>query len=134
MSPDVLGLARHVVLLAYCANDSDLPVQAIAYGMLCSQMTKRGMDVEVRGKDGWTPLLVAATAGHVKAAEELLSAKANINALGDNGETALIVACASSQKEMAQVHPIPRCPCDHALRRRFGPQAAGCQEMLLLAS
>jgi ankyrin repeat protein len=66
-------------------------------------MVKRGMDVEVRGKDGWTPLLVAATAGHVKAAEELIAAKANINSLGDNGETALIVACASGQKDMAQV-------------------------------
>jgi hypothetical protein len=70
------------------------------------QMAKRGMDVEVRGKDGWTPLLVAAAAGNVKAGEELLSAKANINSLGDNGETALIVACASGKKEMAQV-PTP---------------------------
>lgn len=50
-----------------------------------------------------TPLLVAATAGHVKAVEELINGKADINAVGDNGETALIVACASSQKDVAKL-------------------------------
>eukprot|EP00961_Rhodomonas_salina_P269737 3644184-Rhodomonas_salina.2 len=40
---------------------------------------------------------------HTKAMETLLAAKADINAVGDNGETSLIIACASSQKEAAQV-------------------------------
>jgi hypothetical protein len=33
----------------------------------------------------------------------LLAAKADMNAVGDGGETPLIVACASAQKEAAQV-------------------------------
>jgi ankyrin repeat protein len=29
----------------------------------------KGLDVETKGKDGWTPLMVAAAGGHVKAME-----------------------------------------------------------------
>ncbi len=37
---------------------------------------------------------VASAAGHVEAVEALLDSKADIAAVGDNGETALMLACA----------------------------------------
>jgi ankyrin repeat protein len=37
---------------------------------------------------------VASAAGHLEAVEALLGAKADIGAVGDNGETALMLACA----------------------------------------
>jgi ankyrin repeat protein len=33
---------------------------------LIKELAKRGLDIDIKGKDGWTPLMVAASGGHVK--------------------------------------------------------------------
>ena len=56
-----------------------------------------GADPNLPGPDGDTPLIVAARAGFVGAAEQLLKRKAAVYAENKRGETALIVAVQSRQ-------------------------------------
>jgi ankyrin repeat protein len=59
-----------------------------------------GEDVNGRNEIRATPLLLAASCGHVKIVELLLSSGAEINAVDVNGQTALILAAAGAHKEV----------------------------------
>ena len=64
--------------------------------------------VNARGKDGLTPLQLAANNGHKEVVELLLANKAAINAKDNEGRTALHFAARMGNVEMAELLIRPR--------------------------
>ena len=59
----------------------DQVIMASAVGLLTSSCTKVGKGaVDTADDDGWTPLIIAASAGHNQLVEMLLANGANVNA------------------------------------------------------
>lgn len=55
-------------------------------------LLENGADVNVRGRDGLTPLMLASDAGHLEIVRVLLNNGADVNAVNSSGETALTYA------------------------------------------
>ena len=60
--------------------------------MIIDLLCKRGAEVDAVGRDGWTPLCLAARSGSVPACKVLLAAGAKPDAPMENGKTALDIA------------------------------------------
>ena len=52
----------------------------------------KGAEVNAKGNDGWTALILASQEGHLHVVQALLAKGADVNAKADNGATALMVA------------------------------------------
>ena len=63
----------------------------------------RGADIEVKDRDNFTPLLLAACYGHAKAVELLISSGADILAEDKNERTALFLAAEEDRLEVLKV-------------------------------
>lgn len=66
-------------------------------------LINKGLDVEYRNKDGFTPLVNAATYGMVENVEVLLQAGANPDAVTLKGRTALMEAALNDQCEVVSI-------------------------------
>ncbi|KIO15566.1 hypothetical protein M407DRAFT_86967, partial [Tulasnella calospora MUT 4182] len=55
-------------------------------------LTKGGVEVDKKDSSGWTPLMIAVSAGDGEAVRELIGSGANVNATNDKGLTALSVS------------------------------------------
>ncbi len=51
---------------------------------------------------GWTPLMIAASAGHKSIVEKLVESKADLNASNSTGQSALHYACSKDRLEIAR--------------------------------
>ncbi|KIW64869.1 hypothetical protein PV04_07173 [Phialophora macrospora] len=87
------GTGFHVLHTA-AANGRLLQIKALL---------SKGVLVDVRESDGWTPLMLAAQNGHVEAVRELLNNKADINAQGHNDVTALFQAVLNGKLDVVQL-------------------------------
>lgn len=56
----------------------------------------------ITSKVGWTPLMIAVSAGHKEIAEYLVSKGADINAVTDAGLSALHYAASKNRAELAK--------------------------------
>jgi hypothetical protein len=63
----------------------------------------RGAEVDIRGDDGYTPLLMAGEQGHTDVAEALLASHADVNARNNNGATPLLVAAYNGRTATANL-------------------------------
>ena len=77
--------------------------------------------LDARDAQGQTALLLAVAGGHTAAANALIDAGADINAVAHNMDTPWLLAGARGRAEILQ-HMIPRGP-DLSLRNRFGGSA-----------
>lgn len=66
---------------------------------LIKLLLANGIDVDIRGKAGATPLILAAASGQVDAIKILIGAEADINAQDNGGMTPLIAAAKHKQKD-----------------------------------
>ena len=91
-SPVIVGLG----VLLLCALQ-----QGLVYGLAAAiardarmirLLVARGADVDARGRDGWTPLGLAARTGAVDIAKALLEARADVHAVSGNGRTPIEIA------------------------------------------
>lgn len=65
------------------------------------RLFQRGANVEHRDKKGFTPLILAATGGHIECCKLLLDANAQVDAVSERTkDTALSLACSSGRKEV----------------------------------
>jgi ankyrin repeat protein len=63
---------------------------------IVQQLLETGkIDINSKGNDGRTPLLLAITNGHEAVVKQLLEAKADVNLKDTNGLTPLLLAAAS---------------------------------------
>lgn len=62
-----------------------------------------GADVNARGKNGWTALMIAAQYGAADAAEALIAAGADVNALNSFGSSAVFIAQNYARTEVEQL-------------------------------
>jgi ankyrin repeat protein len=66
-------------------------------------LAKKGVDLNVKGSEGRTPLFECVRLSAQKSAEGLLAAGANIDAIDSNGNTPLAFAFGQSELEMAKL-------------------------------
>jgi ankyrin repeat protein len=69
-------------------------------------LLKEGVDedINIRNKDGTTPLMYAANSGYEEVVDILLKKGADVNIEGNNGMTALIYAVTASNELQWQAH------------------------------
>jgi len=67
-------------------------------GKLFDQVGKAAVDTA--DDDGWTPLIIAASAGHNQLVEMLLDNGANVNATTSQGRTALLYSASKGREEL----------------------------------
>lgn len=70
---------------------------------IAQHLVEAGADVNARGNDGVTPLLLAVRAGQSDVVEHLLKNGADINAADASGETVFDIALKAQDKEMLQM-------------------------------
>jgi uncharacterized protein len=70
---------------------------------LMSYLMSRGADPEARDRDGNTPLILSAIKGYAEGIRMALRFKANINAVNQFGETALIKAVQEGQEPIVRL-------------------------------
>ena len=63
--------------------------------LICKYLIKKGIDVDVRDDDGWTPLHNAVKGNSLKAINALISCNATVDAENNRGETPLYYAAAA---------------------------------------
>ncbi|MER2540128.1 MAG: ankyrin repeat domain-containing protein [Azonexus sp.] len=68
-----------------------------------SQVVAAGVNVNAADSDGWTALMVAASAGKLPAAQALVKAGANVNATTGKGETPLMAAALSGNAAIVKL-------------------------------
>jgi ankyrin repeat protein len=74
---------------------------------------ERGMDLERRGLNRWTPLRLAVSGGHIEVAKILIEAGANVHEVDEKGETLMSLLLVKQDEAMAQllkshgVKPLP---------------------------
>jgi ankyrin repeat protein len=73
------------------------------YFPLCKFLVERSADINVRGKNGDTPLIRTAFDGREKTAIFILENKGDVNIKNVNGETALMIACKHGQKSIVEL-------------------------------
>ena len=67
-------------------------------------LTKHGAAVDAVGRDGWTPLGLAARSGAIDAAKALIAAGAKVSiASGGNGKTPLEIATLNKKPAMCEL-------------------------------
>jgi len=89
------------------------------------ELLERGADVEVRDRDRYTPLILAATLGHDSIAEILLGHGADPDTLASHGRTALHKAALFDNADVASI----LVDCDPLLKQRlddFGETPLDC--------
>lgn len=85
----------HESILSVPASKGDVTMLQVLHGM--------GIDPDSSNTHGWTPLMYAARAGHVEAAEFLLARKAAINRRNSEEWSALTFAVSSNRIEMVRL-------------------------------
>ena len=80
-----------------------------------------GTNVNAKDKDGWTPLMFAAVAGHRKVAELLINMGAELNSLTADGSTPLMGASLTGRAEIVEL--LLKVGADPNLKRRNGTTA-----------
>ncbi|TMS38461.1 hypothetical protein L596_005181 [Steinernema carpocapsae] len=74
------------------------------YHDLVELLIRKGADVEHRDKKGFTPLVLAATGGHVECVKHLLEASCMVDAVSERTkDTALSLACSGGRKEVVEL-------------------------------
>uniref|UniRef100_A0A1I8ATV9 ANK_REP_REGION domain-containing protein n=1 Tax=Steinernema glaseri TaxID=37863 RepID=A0A1I8ATV9_9BILA len=74
------------------------------YPDLVDLLIRKGADVEHRDKKGFTPLVLAATGGHVECVKHLLDASCLVDAVSERTkDTALSLACSGGRKEVVEI-------------------------------
>ncbi|KAK0399896.1 hypothetical protein QR680_003264 [Steinernema hermaphroditum] len=74
------------------------------YADLVDLLIRKGADVEHRDKKGFTPLVLAATGGHVDCVKHLLDASCMVDAVSERTkDTALSLACSGGRKEVVEI-------------------------------
>jgi len=63
----------------------------------------KGLPVDVKDTEGWTPLMWAAASGSAGAADVLLRQGADVDARGNDGMTALMCAAATSDTALIKI-------------------------------
>ena len=89
------ALATAAVALSTCAVHDGLKVpQSIDRASQAAKLLSKGVDPDCRlpRLDGSTPLLMAASNGHVSIAKLLIDRKADVNRKDPHGDTALMAA------------------------------------------
>ena len=95
-----------LLLLPGCSGDSySLLMQAARFGDAqgVAKYAAEGFNVNEKTKQGKTPLILAASAGHGKVIEALIGLGADVQAQDNNGATALIVAATGGHAEAVKV-------------------------------
>ena len=92
---------------------ADLPTSCLSFGQhnpaihlatmlrdvrMVALLAARGASVDAIGRDGWTPLCLAARQNSPQVAKALLDAKADVFAPSHNGKTALDIATLNSKR------------------------------------
>ena len=67
---------------------------------LVEKLLQSGADANIRGIEGWTPLMLAAQNGNVRIAELLISECGKVNAKNNDGWTPLMLAVQNGHKKM----------------------------------
>jgi len=79
----------------------------VAYGNLGNVagalLKVEGINVNAKGKDGWTPLHFAAQNGHKEIVDALLAKEADVNAKGKDGRTPLHLAARNGRTEVVKI-------------------------------
>ena len=70
---------------------------------IAKELISAKADVNVKDKEGNTPLISAAKEGHTEVAKELIGAKADVNARDKDGTTPLIWAAKRGHMEIANM-------------------------------
>ena len=83
---------EHLLMAAYAGNSSDTKYL----------VTRGGADVDVKDRDGQTPLILAALRGHVKVVEFLVDHGADVEAENRKGQTPLSNAAANGRLEVVR--------------------------------
>lgn len=112
----VAGMHEVVDLLANAG--ADLSTSCRSFGMkntalhlavllkdvrLIKLLTGYGASVDAIGRDGWTPLCLAARSGSLEVAKALLEARADVFALSGNGKSPLDIATLNSKHKTSPV-------------------------------
>jgi ankyrin repeat protein len=66
-------------------------------------LLSKGANPSLEGRNGDTPLIVAARVGYLEAAEQLIARKAKVDQANRRGETPLIVAVQQRQRDIVQL-------------------------------
>jgi len=86
-------------------------------------LLSRGIDPNVRDRNGQTGLMLAAHAGHLSAAQLLIDSGANLNLTAKYGLSAVMLAVIAGHKEVAQA--LAHAGADLTLRGTGAPSFAG---------
>jgi 26S proteasome non-ATPase regulatory subunit 10 len=104
------------------------------------QVLKLTIKVDKPDDEGWTPLIIAASAGHVELVNILLDAGASVSALTSQGRSALLYCASKGREELCSLlisrGADPNKQDVHGatpLHRAAGPGHAGVVRILLAA-
>lgn len=86
------GIAKNAIFLAIVENDLET----------LNKLISSGIDVNLAGKDGITPLMFASIHAQTPIVSALLKADANVDAQSEQGDSALILAATFGQKNNVQ--------------------------------
>lgn len=91
----------------------------------CAQaLVNAGANLEARTRQGVTPLLMAAEAGHTECVRWLLMAKADVNAYTSIGQSSIYVAASSNH--VAVIEEILKARADTEIKDSFGKVPVFC--------
>ncbi len=94
------------VLLGSCATIHPFPlIDAAEKGQIerVKALLEAGADVNAKGENSWTALMVAVLGGNTEAVQVLLDAEADVNAKAKDGRIALMWAEDSGHNEIVEI-------------------------------
>ena len=112
------GKTRTLGVIKHMARTLDEVLQSTSDVLFPADIGKRRVAIDSHDSDGDTPLHVMAWRNDLEAVELLISAGADVNAIGDMGETPLHVAI--SQENVAMARALLKAGARDDIRSEFG--------------
>lgn len=66
-------------------------------------VTQYAVKLDQPDEQGWTPLMIASSAGHLTIVKKLIAHKCDVNAQNDNGQTSLHYAASKNHFDIAKI-------------------------------